>query len=806
MFNITNLNGIIGDILNGIMTVIINVINSFFAPIFNAVLSVFYQFIFGSMCGILNACQKLFRIFAGTEAAIYTEAGKTAFGQSTVFGGTTGNMVFDFLLSQTVINVFTKIIVLAVALLIIFTIVAIIKNEYSTDVTKADNNKFKILASSGRALMGLLFVPVICILGIYASNQILIAVDSATNSGSSYMGTRVFVACSFNANRARIDEEFAKAMCIPKGDDGKNYSAYWNKVHNNYDFGVTTTGDSEQALSSMMEKVAQKIDTAFLANSKVPGGSNSWNNSDSGFGTGIVYEKMFESNIYPETFDCTNFWLTFYYYDLWEFDFVMAGIVIAVLSFLYIKLLITLAKRIYEIILLFIMSPVLLAMMPLDEGKAIKDWRTTFLQKVLMVYAPVVAMNLFLSIFGMFTSVDSLATITNALLEFTGIDLTASTASGLPLLLGAKGILMKAVPGLYAAYNLITCIFMIAGVMVVDQTSSWVAKWIGAEDAIKSGKEQYKAGKSMMNTGLAVGAAALTGGASLAAGAFRLGQKGASMVKAGKNKLAQMRKTRGARKGLKQANQDLDADYATKSSKLNEELQAANEKESAYRTTYGNDADFKNLDLKYNQLIENGMTSAAAAEKLRGMNLMENSYQQERFINAISGADIVKDKMLQEQDKYQRSKEMLASDKDNLGGSKATRLQYEMYKQGDVHKILKQKERQNKENIIKSKGGVLKKKPKSSSGGGGNNNGGKIKVSRGGSGAKFTGKGGEEGISKRSVKEIKKERAEARAKTEEDERKMEADKAEKRKKENAEIYKKAGDAMEELERNRWKPD
>ena len=679
MFNITNLNGIIGDILNGITDAIIGVINSFLAPIFNAVLSVFYQIIFGSMCGILNACQKLFRMFAGTESVVYTEAGKTAFGQNTVFGGTTGNMVFDFLLSQTVISVFTKIIVLAVALLIIFTIVAIIKNEYSTDVTKADNNKFKILASSGRALMGLLFVPVMCILGIYASNQLLIAIDQATNSGSAYMGTRVFVACSFNANRARIDEDFAKAMCIPEGDDGVNYSSYWDKVHNNYNFGVTMTGDSEQALSTMMEKVANKIDNAFLANSEIPGGSSTWNNDDSGFGTGIVYEKISGVSISPDSFDCTNFWVTFYYYDLWEFDFVMAGIVIVILVFLYIKLLITLAKRIYEIILLFLSSPVLLAMMPLDGGEAIKKWKKSFIEKVLMVYSPVVAMNLFLSIFGMFTSVDSLSTIVNGLLEFTGEGLLSSTATGLPLLLGAKGILMKAVPGLYVAYNLITCIFMIAGVMVVDQTSKWVAEWIGAEDAINSGKEQSKKGKDMLKTGMAMGTAALTGGASLVGGAFRGAVKAAAMTtkaSVGGAKGIARGATRGARAvGNRIKNRELiaktkdirkhaDKTYKGRMNEYKTDQKDAKDDARYYRKNYGKSKEFQDIESRYNELINMGVSSKDAVNQMKSSG---NFGGYEAFIDAVSGVDIVKDQKAKLKQNHDKSRAMISSMQSRLG-------------------------------------------------------------------------------------------------------------------------------------------
>ena len=491
MTALVHLNSIISAIFDFLFGWIIDFVETTIAGLLNLILSFIYNIVFAGLGAIIDASQQIFRIFAGTANAIYTEAGQNIFGTQNIFGSSTGNMLFDFLMSDMIIGIFIRLLILSLFLLVIFTIVAIVKQEWSTDVTKPENNKMAIVAKSGRALMSFIFIPIMCIFGIYASNMLLRAIDQATGGGTTSMGARVFVAASFNANRARTDEQFFNALTGRQSE--YNLS---NTFDGYFAQGTTSASSSEKA----MDVVATRVDAAFLSNAELPG---TWTKGDV-FGDGIVYNFWGGEANAGTTFDYKNFTVADYYYDMWKFDYVVAIIAGVFLAFLYIKMLVTLAKRIYELILLFLASPVVISMMPLDGGKALGEWRSQFVSKTLMVYGPVVAMNLFISIFGLFTSVDTIDTVVSAFLGMevdsdsflTGGGVAAVGPAIAPFL--AASFIARTLPGLYTVYNLATILFMCAGVLVVDQTSQWISKWIGAEDAIDSGKKQSGAAKGMI--------------------------------------------------------------------------------------------------------------------------------------------------------------------------------------------------------------------------------------------------------------------------------------------------------------------
>ena len=56
---------------------------------------------------------------------------------------------------------------------------------------------------------------------------------------------------------------------------------------------------------------------------------------------------------------------------------------------------INLAKRVYEIILLYLVMPVSMATLPLDDGARFKIWRETFITKIILAYGTVFSVNIF---------------------------------------------------------------------------------------------------------------------------------------------------------------------------------------------------------------------------------------------------------------------------------------------------------------------------------------------------------------------------------------------------------------------------
>ena len=57
---------------------------------------------------------------------------------------------------------------------------------------------------------------------------------------------------------------------------------------------------------------------------------------------------------------------------------------------------INLAKRVYEIVLLYIVMPVSMATLPLDDGAKFKMWRETFVTKIILAYGTVFSVNIFI--------------------------------------------------------------------------------------------------------------------------------------------------------------------------------------------------------------------------------------------------------------------------------------------------------------------------------------------------------------------------------------------------------------------------
>ena len=57
---------------------------------------------------------------------------------------------------------------------------------------------------------------------------------------------------------------------------------------------------------------------------------------------------------------------------------------------------INLSKRVYEIVLMYIVMPVSMATLPLDDGARFKVWRETFITKIILAYGTVFSVNIFI--------------------------------------------------------------------------------------------------------------------------------------------------------------------------------------------------------------------------------------------------------------------------------------------------------------------------------------------------------------------------------------------------------------------------
>ena len=132
-----------------------------------------------------------------------------------------------------------------------------------------------------------------------------------------------------------------------------------------------------------------------------------------------------------------------------------------------------LAKRVYEIIYLYLCMPVSMSTLPLDDGARFKNWREQFLTKIILAYGAVLSVNVFAII--------------------------------LPI------IQQMSIPGVSGFGNAVFTIFMIVGgAMVIPAGQTLFARLFGTADDMHAGggwlRSAYYGGRVIggMTVGLAV--------------------------------------------------------------------------------------------------------------------------------------------------------------------------------------------------------------------------------------------------------------------------------------------------------------
>lgn len=120
------------------------------------------------------------------------------------------DVIFKFLFNPSVQRIFRLLLGVFAVLLIVFTIVAIVKNEYvfATGDTKNSTSIYNILKRSLKAIVLVIIMPVLLIMGILASNAILTSLVNAFNVNNSLtLGSQIFVASAYDANKFRLYAE-----------------------------------------------------------------------------------------------------------------------------------------------------------------------------------------------------------------------------------------------------------------------------------------------------------------------------------------------------------------------------------------------------------------------------------------------------------------------------------------------------------------------------------------------------------------------------------------------------------------------
>lgn len=498
-------------------------IKNWFQGWFGALLSfipkIFYQLL-TPVFAVLDALQWIMRKVAGLDTIYMFNGAENVDGDIVI---QFINMIFTGS-SPVLSNIFWSMIILGVLMLILTTMIAVVRSEYTaTDAKSA--SKGKIIGNSLKALASFAIVPIVCFFGIFLCNVILQALDKVSNASTSVTSADinasyfksertttgdetyynytffgytvpttttpisglVFKAAAFNANRARINDKFYKTML-----DNEKVSANGAFTQNK----GTDANSASQNCWLMDEAFAN----CFQLKSKTyidrePFKTEHMFPITLNAGVTIIEQSLIESGY--TYFDKNNTALVWYYYDLWSFDFIIAIGALVIILVLLLYLVFGLIKRIFELVILFLVAAPVASIMPLDGGNALKKWREKFVSKTIGVYGPIIGLNLFFVILTLLQT-----------LQLTGIPIID---------------------------KIVNLLFVIAGLAMVKDFTKMISELIGGEDTMGSGADKAK---DIGATAAKIGktAAAFAGAGMVAMKAGSLGVKGAKATQAAVNK------------------------------------------------------------------------------------------------------------------------------------------------------------------------------------------------------------------------------------------------------------------------------
>lgn len=92
--------------------------------------------------------------------------------------------------------------------------------------------------------------------------------------------------------------------------------------------------------------------------------------------------------------------------EMKSFNFWTAYLVVIVMLVAIIFSMLGLVKRIFDIVMLFMILPLIAATIPLDDGARFKSWRDTVVSKVVLAYGAILSINVFLLIIPTISGID----------------------------------------------------------------------------------------------------------------------------------------------------------------------------------------------------------------------------------------------------------------------------------------------------------------------------------------------------------------------------------------------------------------
>ena len=433
----------------GLKIAFISILVPWLINMLTSVMGGFFYTIAMGLFKMIDILQDVFRKLAGLEPVYVSNGGLTG------TGGAQDNVILSILTNSKVIEILITMTMFAVALLIIATIVQLIRVEYTTEGAK--NSKGSILGLSIKSLGMFLLVPFLCVVGVGVSTTLLKAVDSATSAGgATSISGSLFLAGASEASPLRSGQRaFVSGGFMVGGtgayfkvaDDGyaNKSQIFGDKIDLFEVFGTTRSGDPEQQKATL----ANAVDSAFARSL-----------SDA---IELKEEEQFADLPLGGVLNYSNKPAVQYFYNFGQMNFIVLYIGAGFALTCLFKACFGLIMRMYKIAALFIISPGVIALQPLDGGNAYKSWRKNFIGSVLGAYGIVIALNLFFFLISIINTIklfpeeNTLQIMVNAPINFW-----------------------------------IKAVFTLVGLLMINDLSAQISGYLGADDALKQGEGMAK--------------------------------------------------------------------------------------------------------------------------------------------------------------------------------------------------------------------------------------------------------------------------------------------------------------------------
>ncbi|MBE5736551.1 MAG: hypothetical protein E7356_04305 [Clostridiales bacterium] len=406
---------------------------------------------------LVDFMEIFFRALAGMEGGVNGQS------ISLSLGGQTGDILIQLILNKEVKQAFLSMVIVGLFLLLVTTVFQIVKVEYTTEGAK--NSKTPIIQKAFRSLANLLLLPALVVLGIFFSNSLLGLLDDATaGSANATISGTIFV-CA--ASEAAYEEPLSQAWT--SGSSLIDVSVDW--LTRGIEKGLTDILPSSNTANDSSKGSYKAVETV------------SGSSADGDFQT--MTKKYYDIQEVSK------------YYFIPNINYVVMifGGVVVLKSLFYACF--GLINRLYKCALLFIISPVVIGMTPINEG-GLGKWRTAFIGQVLAAYGTVMALNLFFIILKPLLSIQ---------ITFNGGNWTDGLLTD-----NFMTMLLKVV-------------VVIAGVLLIENFAKDIGGYFGADDAMASGKDTAGKVGDTVRKGVTTVAAGAVGMAMVAKGGVGLAKK-----------------------------------------------------------------------------------------------------------------------------------------------------------------------------------------------------------------------------------------------------------------------------------------